>query len=70
MPTNAERANRAKVLLEVYATHFGDPDDHSANLTDLLADLMHLSNKRIKPSLSFQKSLSLATLHFHDEVSV
>lgn len=68
MSTNAERANRAISLLEAYAEHFGDLEDFNANLTDLLADLMHLVNQRIVTGVSFEKALELATLHFQDEI--
>ena len=42
MPTNDERAERARVILEAYGMYVGDPDDPKANLTDVLVDLMHL----------------------------
>jgi hypothetical protein len=43
MPTNAERAECARVILEAYGLYVGDPNDQSANLTDVLAHLIHLA---------------------------
>ena len=68
MPTNAERAERARVILEACGLHVGDPNDQSANLTDVLADLMHLSFGQPALGLEFNHRLEMARQHFEAEI--
>lgn len=67
MLTNEERADRGRQLLDIYAQLFGDPYDSTANLTDVLTDLMHTSSVRQELRLNFQSSLQMAVLHFEAE---
>lgn len=67
MPTNDERADRGREILDTYALRFGDPDDPSANLTDVLTDLMHTAVKQPELELQFQASLEMARWHFEAE---
>lgn len=46
---------------------FGDPYDSTANLTDVLTDLVHTSLVRQELRLNFQSSLQMAVLHFEAE---
>ncbi len=68
MPTNSERAERARLILEAYAIEWGDPEDHSANLTDILADLMHLAHRHAELNLDFNAQLEMAKQHFDEEL--
>ena len=68
MPTNDERAKRARVILEAYGLYVGDPHDPRANLTDLLADLMHLSVRQPALGLEFSHRLEMARQHFEAEM--
>lgn len=44
MTPNEERADRAHRVLDIYEQRGGgDPDDHDASITDLIADLLHLA---------------------------
>lgn len=47
---------------------FGDPYDTSANLTDVLADLMHVSIRQPELGLKFQDRLEMARQHFEAEM--
>lgn len=67
MPTNDERAERGRVILETYGLRFGDPCDPNANLTDVLADLMHVAIRQPDLRLRFQSRLEMARLHFEAE---
>lgn len=67
MPTNDERAERARVILESYGRYVGDPDDPRANLTDVLTDLMHLSVRQRALGLEFNHRLEMARQHFEAE---
>ena len=67
MPTNEERAERGREILERYALQFGDPYDPSANLTDLLTDLMHAAVRKSELGLQFKASLKMARWHFAAE---
>jgi hypothetical protein len=67
MPTNDERAERGRVILEAYGLYVGDPNDPSANLTDVLADLMHLSVRQPALGLQFNDRLEMAGQHFEAE---
>lgn len=67
MPTNDERAERGRVILESYAIRFGDPYDPSANLTDVLTDLMHVAIRQPQLGLNFQDRLEMARCHFDAE---
>lgn len=67
MPTNDERAERGREILELYAVQFGDPNDPSANLTDVLTDLMHLTAKEPELGLEFESSMKMARFHFEAE---
>lgn len=66
--TNEERAERGWAILEMYAMSYGDPNDHTANLTDVLADLMHLSKWQSERKLHFDRSLEIARGHFEAEL--
>lgn len=68
MPTNDERADRGREILETYALRFGDPYDPRANLTDLLTDLMHAESRQPELRLQFHASLEMARWHFNAEV--
>lgn len=67
MPTNDERADRGRKILETYALRFGDPYDPSANLTDVLTDLMHAAARQPELGLQFHASLEMAKVHFDAE---
>lgn len=67
MPTNDERAERGRAILEDYAIRFGDPFDPNANLTDVLTDLMHVAVRQPELGLSFQDRLEMARWHFDAE---
>lgn len=67
MPTNDERADRGREILESYALRFGDPYDPRANLTDVLTDLMHAAARQLELGLQFQASLEMAKVHFDAE---
>lgn len=67
MPTNDERADRGRKIIETYALKFGDPYDPSANLTDLLTDLMHAAVRKSELGLQFKASLKMARWHFAAE---
>lgn len=67
MPTNCERAERGRTILEIYAHHFGDPYDPTANLTDVLTDLVHMVTTQPELGLNFQDRLQMARLHLEAE---
>lgn len=67
MLANQDRADRGRDILEIYARLFGDPYAPSANLTDVLTDLMHTAAIRHELGLDFQASLEMATIHFEAE---
>lgn len=67
MPTNDERAERGRKIIERYALQFGDPHDPTANLTDVLTDLMHTAVRQPELGLAFQASLEMARWHFEAE---
>ena len=67
MSTNIERAERGREILEIYADRHGDPYDHTSNLTDLLADLMHTSERHSELRLNFRDRLRMAEWHFEAE---
>lgn len=67
MPTNDEREERGREVLAMYAMRFGDPHDLSANLTDVLTDLMHLTAQEPELGLEFESSLRMARVHFEAE---
>ncbi len=67
MPTNDERSERAKQVLEMYAVQFGDPYDPSGTLIDVLTDLMHLVTREPDLGLEFESSLRMARFHFEAE---
>ena len=68
MPTNDERAERGKAILENYGLRFGDSYDPSANLTDILTDLMHAAVRQAELGLKFQDRLEMAKWHFEAEI--
>ena len=61
MPPNDERAARGREVLEMYTAKFCDPHDPSANLTDVLTDLMHLAAREPAWGLKFEDRLRMAT---------
>jgi len=61
MPTNQERAEKARYALYPYFE--ADPDE-LANLTDLLADLMHYSKLA---GVDFESAMRIAEMHFEEE---
>lgn len=67
MPTNDERGERGRAILEVYALRFGDPYDPSANLTDVITDLMHAAIRHPELGLNFQDCFEMARWHFEAE---
>ncbi|MDF0665828.1 MAG: hypothetical protein P0119_07095 [Nitrospira sp.] len=67
MPTNDERAERGRMILDFYAAKFGDPYDATANLTDVLADLMHTAFREHDLGLKFHERLNAAMMHFEEE---
>lgn len=67
MPTNDERAQRAREVLEMYAVQFGDPYDPRGTLIDVLTDLMHLAARESEVGLEFEGSLKMARFHFEAE---
>lgn len=69
MPTNDERAARGRMILDTYAATFGDPYDPTANLTDVLTDLMHTAVRAPDLGLKFHERLSMAMMHFEEEMT-
>ena len=69
MPTNNERAERGRVILDFYAAKFGDPLDMTANLTDVLTDLMHTAFREHDLGLNFHERLDMAKMHFEEEMA-
>jgi hypothetical protein len=69
MPTNDERAARGRMILDAYAEEFGDPYDPTANLTDVLTDLMHTAVREHDLGLKFQERLNMAMMHFEEEMA-
>ncbi|MBA5872560.1 MAG: hypothetical protein GDA68_21595 [Nitrospira sp. CR2.1] len=67
LPTNDERAERAREVLEMYAVQFGDPYDPRGTLIDVLTDLMHLAAQEPGVALEFDSSLKMAQFHFEAE---
>jgi len=67
MPTNDERAERGREVLEMYAMRFGDPHDPRSNLVDVLTDLMHLAEREPELGLEFDSSFKMARFHFEAE---
>ena len=67
MSTNDERADRGREIIETYTLKFGDPYDPSANLTDVLTDLMHAAFMQPELGLKFHASLEMASWHFEAE---
>ncbi len=68
MPTNDERGERGREVLDMYAVQFGDPDDPRSNLIDVLTDLiMHLAAREPELGLAFESSLKMARFHFEAE---
>ncbi|MCW5799136.1 MAG: hypothetical protein LZF60_250089 [Nitrospira sp.] len=67
MPTNEERAERAREVLKMYAVQFGDPNDPGGTLIDVLTDLMHLEAREPELGLEFNSSLKMAQCHFEAE---
>ncbi len=67
MPTNEERAERAREVLKMYAVQFGDPYDPGGTLIDVLTDLMHLEARDPELGLKFDSSLKMAQFHFEAE---
>lgn len=67
MLASTNRADRGRKILEIYARLFGDPYDQSANLTDVLTDLMHTAVIQPELGLEFRTSLKLANIHFEAE---
>ena len=68
MPTNAERAERARAILKTYTICCGDPTDHSASLRDLLTDLMHMVNTQFDLESNFNAHLEIAARHSEAEI--
>lgn len=68
MPTNDERAERGRMILDFYAAKFGDPYDTTANLTDVLTDLMHTAFREHDLDLKFHERLDMAMMHFEEEM--
>lgn len=69
MPTNDERAARGRMILDAYAEEFGDPCDPTANLTDVLTDLMHTAVREHDLGLKFHERLNMAMMHFEEEMA-
>ena len=57
--TNADRAERAMQIIEIYASVWGRDDDSA--LVDLLADLMHLY------PLAYANAARIASVHYDAE---
>ena len=69
MSTNDERAERGRMILDFYAAKFGDPCDATANLTDVLTDLMHTAFREYDLGLKFHERLNMAMMHFEEEMA-
>jgi hypothetical protein len=61
MPTNQERAEKARYALYPYFE--ADPDE-LANMTDLLTDLMHYSKLA---DIDFESAMRMAEMHIYFE---
>lgn len=60
-----EHARRARKILKIYIALVGDEDeDLKTQITDLLADLMHLCKVR---NQDFENPLRIARQHFSEE---
>lgn len=70
-PTNADRAERARLTLEYYRALIGATttgDDDQTIVGDLLADLMHLSaESEDEAAFDVDRALSMARDHFEAE---
>jgi hypothetical protein len=67
MPTNDERGEHGRMILDSYGAMFGDPYDPITNLTDVLADLMHTAVKQPELRLKCQDRLRMAMMHYEAE---
>jgi len=65
MPTNKDRAERARKALEVYVELNCNDDDPSASITDLVTDLIHLTDEY---SLAFDDITDMAWMHYGAEI--
>ena len=66
--TNEMRAERGWAILQMYALQYGDFDGNSSNLTDVLADFMHLARQHSENPLNFDDCLEMARRHFEAEM--
>jgi len=66
VPTNEDRAERGRAILEEYGKLAGEPDEDTPTLlADLLADLRHLAREE---GVDFGKSSDMSKIHFNEEV--
>jgi hypothetical protein len=63
--TNASRAKRAQDLVSRYSAAYRSEDDQMA-LSDLLADMMHLTFRR--SDMDFDDAMRMAEIHFMEEL--
>lgn len=65
-PTNEERAQRARDIVERYQkeTYFGEPEDLPTTLGDILAEFRHLAHEE---GIDFDKALLMSEIHFNEE---
>lgn len=63
--TNQDRASWGNTALSAFVVEVGDAGDEQTNLSDLLADLMHLADRQ---DLDFAQALMVARGHYAEEV--
>jgi hypothetical protein len=71
-PTNQERADRIRQIIETIAPYNEDSDDWQSGVTNILTDLMHFCRKnKTDPygnDLNFDKELEMARINFEAEI--
>ncbi len=68
-PTNDDRAERARKALQSYIESRGEVfENNSAEIADLIADLLHLTARIDQGDDPIDSTLRLAKLHFQAEI--
>jgi hypothetical protein len=68
MTTNETRARRAETVLQAYAEARGEAyEASSSEISDLIADLLHLSASMDQGDDAVESTLRLARMHFDAE---
>lgn len=68
--TNEQRAERARVALEQYVISRGEVfENSSSEITDLIADLLHLAEHTDEGDDPVESTLFLARMHYEAEIT-